>query len=299
MQGFFIFSFCAYPPLRQKLNSIFYLFSFILNYNYIIYKYNKKLTTIKEVGMSSFNVAGLNINFAEYKNLRDTLMEPIIQKVSNSTNSCISRETLHIPCIFVEVGYSAIDTVIGIAAAITSVVVGTDSNISSKFIPIAQNHLASTRKCLSNVFFRVLNSIDADIQLKPRTSSNGIIVCSQGDGIFTGKCRQILTNIFRSTAEEDVTPEEKHIYTRICYLAFGLAAPLLRTADFAIGILAVIAAIVAQGWIAVNAGQINPHQRDQIDSLNNLAYRGLQIGGIVDDLFFSLINFQEPGKIKA
>lgn len=221
---------------------------------------------------------------AQCTNIRDTFMLPILQKIESSSKATgLPREFFHYSCILGEALTSSIDTLIGVVVAAASLVLRNDHTIH-----VAQNLLSSTRKCLGNVFFRVLNIIDADIQLKQRTESNKIKVCCSGDGIFAGIYRQILANPAQEIAEESKNLVAKHLFTRIAYAAFILGVPLFRVMDLAVGI---IAAIAAFSWLLLT--------EKSIDSLNNVAYRGLQIGGIVDDLYFAVMNLTEPGKIKG
>ncbi|MCC5831695.1 MAG: hypothetical protein JJU12_01450 [Chlamydiales bacterium] len=102
----------------------------------------------------------------------------------------------------------------------------------------------------------------------------------EGGGLITDFVKQKLNDALKScTKPERGSGGMRHIVSRLTVILRTVASLITRIVDFPIGLIAGLFSLLTFG---------------RYESLNNAALRGLQITGIVTDLFEGVIQFLNP-----
>lgn len=209
-------------------------------------------------------------------NINKTVLT-IYETEPNRTKKTQTSRLGHLGLIPVEVVTSAIDILPATIGAIFTLA-SPNSDITEK----VKGFLDSPQKMLSRVFLRVLNAVRLPAAVKKGAASQKPLISWVGDGLTTRYIKSFFVEIGEKCAS---SPSSiiKHVFSRLSYLVGGLLSIIARAFDLALGTPAALLALITLG---------------NIQSLNNAAYRGLQVGGILNDIFFTLMNLRNPGKVK-
>lgn len=165
---------------------------------------------------------------------------------------------------------SIVDTAIGLLATVESLLaLGTEKSCNK----IAQNHLISASAIISSPYKFLLRTLNPTA-----TFDECAPVSSKGNGLVSHYVINFLKEYGRSCTN---SPNlfKQHVISRVTYALLAISCLVTRTADGAIGIIAAAFSFITLG---------------KIDTINNIALRGLRFPGIIDDLVFCTVKFINP-----
>lgn len=214
-------------------------------------------------------------NSQPYRNVHTTICRPILNK---SAKWGVPRLG-NLVVIPLQIGTAVIDTGIGVITGIFALIFDIKPTIVA-------NHLECSQLILSRTFLCVLKFIDPSLG-PDRSAKYGpklTISCRYArDGILTRYVKTFFTEIASAAKGPDEKDNKHPIISRLSYLAGGLLSIITRIFDLVLGVPAVLLVLMSIG---------------RCEKLNAFAFRGLQIGGILNDIFFTIRNIQEPGNVE-
>ncbi len=184
---------------------------------------------------------------------------------------------------------STADILIGIGAGIA--VIGTAGKQKEAW-DFAMNHLNSSRKIVVRPYFDLLmalnpqakfsGSIDNMPYVQRQTATlmgqKDAFITVEGDGFITHYVSEALKDVARNCYNSD-NFLKRHVASRLTYLLLVISSVITRLMDGIIGVMAAILSFATFG---------------KVESINNLAYRGLQATGIVQDVFYCTTKIINP-----
>lgn len=184
-------------------------------------------------------------------------------------------------------GTTLADTISGIGMILAAI--GTVGHYK-KLNRLAVERLEISKKIIAAPLFCVLHVLNPKATISPLEQSTsrpntlrGVAVekpfiDSEGNGFVTHHVCGRLFHLFLDCAKS-TNPIEKHVATRLTACLILIVTTITRIVDLIIGVLAFIGTLIICG---------------QNESLNNLAYRGLQGTGLVSDLFGCILHIINP-----
>lgn len=166
-----------------------------------------------------------------------------------------------------------LDTIVGLGYGLGTIrTLGTHKPTWEKTII----HLRHSREILliSYAFFLTAINPRADF---PKT---GTVISSDGRGLTTNLVFEPIKKVGINCRESD-NFLKKHVASRLTYALLAISCLVTRAVDGIIGVPAAALSILTCGSV-------------KFGSLHNVAYRGLQTTGIIDDLFYCTIKFINP-----
>lgn len=228
-----------------------------------------------------------------------SIAKPIQHYVEkNWVNSydCVKREVFargaHLALVPISTVTSALDTIVGSLAGLGAI--GT-AGLHKPTVELYRRNIDSSRKIAARPFVSFLKFInpaakfsgDENFVRRPSYDSdyfdgdedyNKPKISGDGNGFITNGVRKYMSKAaIEFSFSQNVF--KRHVLSRLTYALMGIASLVTRAVDGAIGLVAAAFSIITAG---------------KFESLNNLAYRGLQAPGIIDDLFSSAIKFINP-----
>ena len=164
----------------------------------------------------------------------------------------------------------AVDTVIGIGAALATI--GTLGN--KKIYQVAIKHLDSASFLIADPYLHLLKTINPNASLQVMKGSNNKLADPHLT-TFVGKNMLSLAKSCWASKNKFV----HHVCTRLTFALLALSCVITRVIDLIIGVVAAIGALVTLGTCP---------------KWNRAAYMGLQITGIIQDLFEATIRIVNP-----
>ncbi|MGD2169511.1 MAG: hypothetical protein PVI40_04655 [Chlamydiota bacterium] len=183
---------------------------------------------------------------------------------------------------------SAVNMIRGVGAGFATIVTAGNHLPSLR---LAMNDLNSSQRIVSKVYMNFLKVLNPQAQFtskEPRTSPGSIyrhltvnsnaFITADGDGFITDHISSGLKSLARSyLSSENVF--QRQIASRLTYVLLAVSSVITRVADGVIGSVAAVLSLLTLG---------------KVESINNLAYRGLQIPGIVKDLVYCATKIINP-----
>ncbi len=170
----------------------------------------------------------------------------------------------------------ALDTIIGFGTGVVALLKhGTDEKMNK----LAFSHFSKTNLLLSSPYRHLLGIINPEAEFPLRCQTRGIAV--EGNGFIS----DIVSRPLKTLAEDFRSSKNfvsKHVASRLTYALLGIASIVTKLFDLVIGIPAAALSLVTLG---------------KFGTLNNLAFRSLQVTGIVGDLFFATIKIVNPDAV--
>lgn len=160
-----------------------------------------------------------------------------------------------------------IDTVISI---ITSVGTLITLGMNTKLYNVNRNFLLQTRYTLSYVYYFLLKTINTRATMDEGGSDTGGLLSN----IISLKMKSIASNCGNST--NVIT---RHVFSRMAYFLCGISTVVMRIVDLVIGLIAMIVSFLTLG---------------KFKKINDIAYKGLTITGVIEDIFINLIHAINP-----
>jgi len=178
---------------------------------------------------------------------------------------------LSIPVI---AGESALLTIAGVGGMLASLAT---AGTKQKPWQWATSYLGTLQLLPSNLLMSLLKMINPKAKLD-RSEENPYPVISSGNGVVT-ECLYRNLETITEKARNSNNPLIRHVALRIIYLVSLPFILISRCFDLAIGLVLTVFMLITGG---------------AYQSLNSHALAGLQITGIVTDLFLSLVKFLNP-----
>jgi hypothetical protein len=197
------------------------------------------------------------------------VMADSVNQIKNPFLARVAYSTL-IPGTFIT---SAIDTLFGLGLGIAAVcTLGSQKNVVEK----AHKFLRSSPKLFVRPyanFLRVINPLSAK-----NSAFQKPLIKKSGDGFLSNfVIRPLIGFANHCTRSDNLLKRE--VVSRLTYVLLAISCIATRVLDGMICIPATILSIFTFG---------------NCNSLNNLAYRSLQVTGIIQDLFFCTIRVMHP-----
>lgn len=195
----------------------------------------------------------------------------------------------HLALVFWSVVMSGADSIIGVGAGLASVLTGGRHRPTFKCALI---HLDSSRQIIALPYVNLLKTLNPDATFSGSMANMSYMdrylartigrkdafITSDGDGFITHYVSGTLKSIARGCYNSD-NIIKRHLVTRLTYVLLAITSVITRIVDGIIGVIAALASFLTVG---------------KFESINNLAYRGLQTPGIINDLFYCTIKFMNP-----
>lgn len=214
-----------------------------------------------------------------------------VEKNWDNSYDCVKREVFargaHLALVPISTVTSALDTIVGSLAGLGAI--GT-AGLHKPTVELYRRNIDSSRKIAARPFVNFLKFINPAAKFsgdenfvlsdyfdgdedynKPKISGDGNGFITNGVSKYMSKAAiefSFSQNVFK-----------RHVLSRLTYALMGIASLVTRAVDGAIGLVAAAFSIITAG---------------KFESLNNLAYRGLQAPGIIGDLFSCAIKFINP-----
>jgi hypothetical protein len=172
----------------------------------------------------------------------------------------------------------AVDIIIGLGTGIGALCTLGRNRPTYKF---AKHHLASSKTILADPYINVRKILNPSFVLTCKhevPSENDPFICARGDGFLSDYVKVYLEPKIENLKNSN-SRIEKYIASRLTEAVLGVSLIVARVADGIIGIGAAFLSLL-------------PFVNNQ--SLNNLAYRGLQAPGLISDLFECTIKCINP-----
>lgn len=166
---------------------------------------------------------------------------------------------------------SAVDAIIGVGAGIGAICA------LGKHKPTCQftiKHLHSSDRMIAEPYVNLLKALNPDFELTEGRS----LIGAMGHGFTSHFIREPLKEVARSCYDSD-SLLKRHVASRLTYALLAIASVVTRAVDGVIGVPAAALSLLTLG---------------KFESLNHLAYRGLQVPGIINDLFYCTIKLVNP-----
>lgn len=202
--------------------------------------------------------------------------------VTNTEADCTKKELLSRACYLglapTAAIISIVDTAIGAVSGVATIATGSCCREVYEF---TFQHLRSSRQLLASPYRNLLKTFNPEAVINEKIeteNSSGVKSMVVANGFITHEVQSYLKKMARNYYQSD-DGLEKHVASRLTYFVLAIASIITRVVDGIIGILAAIASFVILG---------------SYEPLNNLAYRGLQTTGLIEDLFFCTIKILYP-----
>ncbi len=143
-------------------------------------------------------------------------------------------------------------------------------------ITLAQ--LCNTRLTLSLFYLNGLRVLNPHARLCNYIPKNSLELSFDGNGLFAGRVNTLIQDL---SAQCNTSKNflKKQVISRLTYVLLAVASLVTRAVDAVIGIIAAVFSILTLG---------------KFNTINTIAFRGLQVPGIVDDLFYCAVKIINP-----
>jgi hypothetical protein len=173
---------------------------------------------------------------------------------------------------------SAVDIIIGLGAGVgTLCTIGTHKPT----LQFALKHLNRSNQIISGSYIRALKTLNPNAGLTYATNydeTKNPLIPADGDGLITHYVKKELIKIADGySSSENILV--RNVSNRLTLALLAVSCIVTRVADGIIGLGAATLSFITYG---------------QIESLNNMAYRGLQAPGLINDLFQCIIKIINP-----
>lgn len=170
-----------------------------------------------------------------------------------------------------------IDTTLGVGAGVASILT---LRKYSKLNKVSEDMLSSSSFIISGPALLLLCTLNPRAKFEPKNDKNpsSPLIGVMGGGFVADYVRKELSTVAKNCWESE-DPLKKHVGTRLTHALILVTAVAARVVDLVIGLLAFVAALLTFG---------------KVITLNNLAYRGLQAPGLIEDVFKGLSNVINP-----
>lgn len=167
---------------------------------------------------------------------------------------------------------SAVNMIVGVGAGFATIVTG--GKCSSSF-RLAMDSLDNSQKTVSVLYMNFLKTLNPQARFVNHSKA---FITADGDGFITNQISTALKALaLNYLSSENVF--KRHIASRLTYALLAISSVVTRVADGIIGSVAAVLSLLTLG---------------KVESMNNLAYRGLQIPGIIKDLFYCAAKIINP-----
>lgn len=161
----------------------------------------------------------------------------------------------------------ALDSIIGFGATMVAFF-----TLGNKGYTTARNNLKQFKCLASDSYIHTLRIFNPNAELWHESGF--------GEELIIGSLRDIAKSCIQTRENGEQKPWYlRHVVSRLLFLSLGLASVVARVIDCAIGIIALPLSFLTLGSFSV---------------INEAAYSGLKIIGIVDDICYSLIKTINP-----
>lgn len=177
---------------------------------------------------------------------------------------------------------SAADTIVGIFAGFGSIFT---LGLHRPTYICAARYLASSPGIVSRPFAKMIKVLNpsAFLEYSKKKKEDGsapdkAFIQMQGKGLITHYVFNITNTAFRSCANSEYWLM-RHVVSRLTLLLSAVAHVISRVVDAIIGSIAAVFAFLTLG---------------KVDSINHAAHRGLQLTGIIHDVFYHTMHLINP-----
>lgn len=203
--------------------------------------------------------------------LFDGLYSRCEQSESGSLKQGIQRRAVHLITTPVFVVTDLVDTLLGVGMTIaTLATAGQNKTIRG----VAMIELEASANLLSVPYRHLLQTINPEAQFNGAEND----LNDSGNGLLASIVKTGLQK-FVNTQKESNSFFRRHVTTRLGHGLMLLSAPLTRTADLAIGLVAALFSFLTLG---------------KIPTLNKVASKALEAPGIMRDLFQGVVKTINP-----
>jgi hypothetical protein len=163
------------------------------------------------------------------------------------------------------------DTFIGLGCALGAIAAGGRSKTANQY---TFNHLNSLNRFITRPHKYLVQTLNPHARFTPEGR-----ISSKGDGLITNFVKEKLNAALKSCTKPERNWAMRHIVSRLTIGLRTIASLITRIVDFPIGLIAGLFSLLSLGTC---------------ESLNNTAFRGLQVTGIVTDLLEGVVQLLNP-----
>ncbi len=233
---------------------------------------------------------------APYENITYSLAKPIASYISSNLSNS-SEASFYKKEILARGGYlllaplsivtSLADTIIGVVLGVASIAT---AGKEKRIYNCTLDHLQSGRKIVVRPYVNFIKALNPEAKFSGSIENmdrmTRLFAEERKDAFITGDGDGFITDFvfdkLRSHAQKCYNSNNlvsRHIGARLSYGLLALSCLVTRAVDGLIGVPSAIISCLTFG---------------KIESINNLAYRGLQFPGVIKDLFYCSVKIINP-----
>ena len=223
-----------------------------------------------------------------YENITKSVHNPlnlyIYDNILNSSEPKINGTRKHVPTVgFKSWGLARggflVDTPVGLVTTVADTIIGIGSGLCAvgtlglhgPTCKVAAQHIENSRHILSKPYMDLLRVLNPNAKITT--------VANSSDGIFHSAARDWCGEGVESCQNSRFWLV-RQVCSRLTYVLYAIAAVITRVVDAIIGVFAAVLSFLFLGTF---------------HGVNSYAYTGLQVTGIVNDLFMSVLGVINPG----
>lgn len=223
-----------------------------------------------------------------YINITHTAIRPteryihnnwVNSKKTNFFKKHVLARVTHFTLVPASLIISALDAIIGLGAGMAAICT---LGKHEKIFHFASSHLRSSSEIIARPYINLLQTLNPKVDLSSNISvfenPKYPIIGAGDNGFITHFISKFLENI-ASRCYNSENFVIRHVVSRLTYPLLAISCLVTRVVDGIIGIGVAPLSLLTGG---------------KFESLNNLAYRALQVPGIIDDLFYCTIMCINP-----